>query len=49
MAVINNLKIDEVDECLSLIPTLKQKIESNEIEKETSEQLLNDLKRYQTT
>ena len=47
LAVINNVKVDEVDECLTLLPTIRVKVERGEIEKERIEELLTELRRYQ--
>ena len=48
LAMLNNLRIDDYEECLTLVPTLRHKVEAEQIDKETVEQILADLKRYQT-
>jgi len=48
LALLNNLKIDDLDECLTLLPTLRQKKDEGKIEVEQIERILADLKRYQT-
>jgi len=47
LALINNCRIDEVDECLSLIPSLREKVERGVIDTQQIEQLLNALKQFQ--
>ena len=47
MALINNCRIDDVDECISLLPTIRGKVERGEMEREKVEQLLAELKRFQ--
>lgn len=47
LALINNLRIDDTEECFALIPTLKLKVNQGLIQAEQVTQLLNDLKRYQ--
>ena len=47
LAVVNNVKVDEVDECLTLLPTIRAKVERGDIEKERIEELLTELRRYQ--
>ena len=47
LAVVNNVKVDEVDECLTLLPTIRAKVDRGEIEKERIEELLTELRRYQ--
>ncbi len=49
LSLLNNLKIDDLDECLTLLPTLKAKKEEGKIEAEQIQRILDDLKRYQTT
>ncbi len=48
LAMLNNLQIDDPDECQSLIPTIGLKVQRGELTMEQIEQLLADLKRYQT-
>jgi hypothetical protein len=48
LALMNNLKIDDLDECLTLLPTLRAKKEAGQIDTEQIERILADLKRYQT-
>jgi len=47
LALLNNLRIDDFEECITLIPTIKTKIDDGRIEKEEMEKILEDLKRYQ--
>ena len=47
MALINNCKVDDVDECLSLLPTVRGKVERGDMERDKVEELLNELKRFQ--
>ncbi len=55
IAVINNCRIDEVEEALALLPTLKAKTEKGPngedpvLDYEQIENLLTELKRYQST
>lgn len=58
LAMMNNLRIDDYEECITLIPTLKAKLDasmdgevdpSKFLNKEMVEKVLADLKRYQTT
>ena len=46
-ALICNLSIDDYDECISLIPTIRHKIEQEQITKDQLEQMLADIKQYQ--
>jgi len=47
LAVINNCKIDDVDECLSLVPSIRKKVEENVIDKDKLEEAFRELKRFQ--
>ena len=47
MALINNTRIDDVDEALSLLPTMRGKVERGEMERDKVEELLTELKRFQ--
>lgn len=57
LTMMNNLRIDDFEECITLIPTLKKKLDESEyeidqakvVDKEMIEKILADLKRYQTT
>ena len=49
MAIINNNRIDDYDECISLIPTLKEKIHDRHLLTEGDlKDFLNELKRLQS-
>lgn len=48
VAVINNNRIDDYEEAITLCPTLRAKVENKEISQETIEQFLVELKRLQT-
>lgn len=49
LALLNNLRIDDYEEALTLVPTLKTKIEQESMDKEMVENILSELKRYQST
>lgn len=47
LACINNNRIDEYDEAISLLPTLRSKVEQGIIQRSEIESLLDELKKYQ--
>lgn len=49
LALLNNLRIDDYEEALTLVPTLKAKVEQEIMDKEMLENILSELKRYQST
>lgn len=59
LALLNNLRIDDYEECITLVPTLRQKIEAYEnnanvpatqkMDRESLNQLLAELKKYQNS
>lgn len=59
LAMLNNLRIDDLEECLTLIPTIRQKVEAfdngaqvapqHKIDRESLVHLLAELKKYQNS